>query len=161
MGLTAQQWRFIAARLTSSSDKEAAEQVGVRPQQVYEWKYESPEFRQAYEAAFADGVHVAMEMCRQALGEAAATLREGLTAMDARGRPDWSARMAAVKLLFQSHGLLREKREITGADGGAIQVRQALDLAALTDEELETIATIYARKLRPPRPSGDTSHNDT
>ena len=32
------QWRFIAARLESGSDKEAAEKIGLKPQTVSAWK---------------------------------------------------------------------------------------------------------------------------
>jgi hypothetical protein len=79
MGLSADQWRFIAARLVANSDKEAAESVGMSVGNMYNWKLD-PEFKAEYTAAFTDGVHVAMELSRQNLGKAANALAEGLLA---------------------------------------------------------------------------------
>jgi len=112
MGLTGLQWRFIANRLTTSTDQEAAEITGVAPATVSRWKSGSLEFAEQYETSFRDGVHVAMEIARQNLGKAANTLADALEAKDGRN-PDYQARIAAAKLLFQSHGLLKDKVDLT------------------------------------------------
>jgi predicted metal-dependent phosphotriesterase family hydrolase len=139
MGLTADQWRFISERLVRGSDKEAAASINVPVQTVYNWKCNDAEFAHQYEAAFADGVHVAIEITRQNLGRAAQTLTQGLDATKLvdlevigsgeKGRqfverevPDWKARLEAVKILFQSHGLLKDKVDVNNTGKLTIEV---------------------------------------
>lgn len=108
MALSALQWKLIAARLVAKTDKEAAERCDIVAQTVADWKREDSEFAREYNAAFEDGVHVAKEIARQNLGQAAMTLTEGLKAMTSDG-PDWKARLRAAELLLKSHGLLTDK----------------------------------------------------
>lgn len=132
MGLTGNQWQFIARRLVSSTDKEAAEVVGLRPQTVSEWKRDCPEFVREYEAAFTDGVHVAQEITRQHLGRAAMVLAEGLDARQGR-KPDYASRLASAKAVLQSHGLLRDRVEHTSNPDAPVRI-----VVEYTDSERET-----------------------
>ena len=132
MGLTAIQWQFIAARLLAATDKEAAEQVGIHPTRIADWKAEQPEFAQEYEAAFTDGVHVAKSYTRKLLGKAAKVLDDALEAKFGRV-PDQKARLKAVELLFKTHGMLRERVEWTP------------NLSELSDEELLTLERVLGR----------------
>ncbi len=112
MGLTAQQWQFIAARLLTSTDYEAAEQLGIDKNTPSRWKRDSEEFAQEYEASFRDGVDVAKKYTRKQLGKAADVLRQQLEAKDKR-EPDNFARLKAVEILFKSHGILADKHVVT------------------------------------------------
>ncbi len=124
MGLTGDQWRFIAARLLTKTDLDAAVQVGIAAGTVTNWKAEEDgEFKREYEAAFADGVHVAKSYTRKLLGKAAKALDDALDAKDGR-LIDHKSRLKAVELVFKTHGLLREKFEVTP------------DLSGLSDEDL-------------------------
>jgi hypothetical protein len=130
--LTADQWRFIAARLLAKTDKEAAEQVGINPQTASNWKQESAEFKTAYEDAFADAVSVAKGYTRALLGKASERLSEALDATktvevqlkstvewDKRKHfeeitvPDWKARLDAAKLILQAQGVLQDRLDVT------------------------------------------------
>ena len=110
MGLTASQWQFIARRLVSGTDVEAAEAIGVRRQTISEWK-QIPEFLAEYEAAFKDGVHVALEITRQNLGKAAMVLTDGLEA-NKSDRADYQTRINSAKTIFQAHGLCKQTSEL-------------------------------------------------
>jgi len=53
--------------------------------------------------------------------------------------PNWKARLTAVEIVMKVHGLLREKREISGPGGGPIQ------LAGLSDDDILHLREIAAR----------------
>jgi phage terminase small subunit len=56
-------------------------------------------------------------------------------------------KLKALELLGKHLGMFVEKKEISGPDGGAINVNQhsEADLTKLTDEEFETLAAISAK----------------
>lgn len=117
--LTTLQLRFLAARLLSATDIEAAAQVKCAAQTVWNWKQECPEFLAEYQAVFADGVDLAKTYSRRLLGKAAQRLDEALDAtkvvsvgMRQVVEPDHRIRIDAAKLLFQAHGLLTERIDI-------------------------------------------------
>jgi hypothetical protein len=63
-------------------------------------------------------------------------------------------RLAIAKQAAQEMGQWTERRELTGKDGKPIQVQQAPpDLSDLTDEELEVLERITARRTALPDPS--------
>lgn len=134
MALSAEQWKFIAARLVSSTDKAAASIAGVADATVSRWKSEQPDFAAEYEAAFTDGIHVAQEYTRKLLGQAAVTLGESLTAErpgpQGSSVPDQQARLKAVELLFRTHNLLSEKRDVNLSGGLSVSADELI-LAAI------------------------------
>ena len=52
MTLSADQSKFIAARLLAATDKEAAEAIGINADTIVRWKRASPDFAVEYEKAF-------------------------------------------------------------------------------------------------------------
>ena len=63
----------------------------------------------------------------------------------------------AVKWYLATKGKARgyvERQEVTGSDGGPVQVRHQVDLTELTDDELAFLESIAIRAVRP---SGDSS----
>ena len=65
--------------------------------------------------------------------------------------------LSAVKWLLATKGKGRgyvERQEVTGSDGGPVQVRHQVDLTELTDDELAFLESIAIRAVRP---SGDSS----
>jgi phage terminase small subunit len=55
-------------------------------------------------------------------------------------------KLKALELLMKHLGLLVDRTEVTGKDGGAIEVKsQKADLSRLTDEELEAYAELSAK----------------
>jgi hypothetical protein len=147
MTLTAQQWRFLALRLVSKTDTEAARELGIAENTPANWKGNDPEFAREYEACFRDGVHVAQEIARRNLGRAADTLCSALGATTTSGQPNWRARLEAARLLLQTHGLLRDRQELSGPGGGPIQhkMNEPLDLTRLSDAELAALERLVER----------------
>ncbi len=140
MSLTTSQWRFIAARLLTSTDKEAAEQIKISPVTVAGWKQESPEFSAEYLASFTDGVNVAKSYTRKLLGKAAQRLGEALDALDPdSGAPAWKYRLQAAEVLLKAHGLLRDKVDIE------LRVRQIAEANGIDpDEAVKAAESIIA-----------------
>lgn len=126
MSLTALQWRFIAARLLCSTDKEAAELIGIRHNTPSNWKLEYPEFAEQYEAAFKDGVHVAQEYSRKLLGKAVQRHDEALDA-NRRDKADHATRLTAAKNLLQIHGLLKNQQVHSGDPDNPVRVEISAD----------------------------------
>jgi len=112
MGLSTEQWKFIAARLTCNTDGEAAKLAGVHAKTPSNWKASNPEFAAALETAAQDGVHVAQEIMRQHLGEAAAELVTHLKA-NKTDDADYGTRQTAITTMFKTHGVLVDRRDIT------------------------------------------------
>lgn len=111
--LTVNQQRFLAERLVTGSDEDACRNAKLASSTVRLWKSQSPEFVEAYQNLGSDGVELALDILRQHLGKMAVTLTEGAEALDGR-KPDWATRLNAIRLAFQSHGLLRERRIVEG-----------------------------------------------
>ena len=68
--LTIDQIRFIVARQQFSTDKEAAKQIGVKPDTVYQWKHKGIPIDEAVRLMAMDGLVVAQHVRRKALAKA-------------------------------------------------------------------------------------------
>lgn len=111
--LTINQQRFLAERLLTSTDEDAAQKCEMTADSVRRWKRDCAEFVEAYQKLGSDGIELALDILRQHLGKMSITLTEAVEAMDGR-KPDWQTRLAAIRIAFQSHGILRERRVIEG-----------------------------------------------
>ena len=100
-GLTWRQKQFLACRLLSDYDKEAAEKAGVALRTVQSWKLEDAEFREAYNALGSGGLELASRMIADLMGEAAAELRR-LMSSDRD-----SVRLKAAELVLTLGGMSR------------------------------------------------------
>ncbi len=116
MALTITQLRFLAERLTSESDTEAAKRVGIHETTPAKWKGNNPDFAARYAKVFEDGVDLAIQIMREHLAAAALTLAENLKATGENG-PDYAARNQAAKTLLQSHGLIRDRQDVNVSGG--------------------------------------------
>ena len=84
--LTTEQLRYVVARQQVSTDKEAAQMIGIRrPQTVSEW---GEPVKRAVELMALDGVHVAREILRRSLPKAMAVKSAGLESNNERVRQD-------------------------------------------------------------------------
>ncbi len=128
MGLSAEQWRYISFRLVTNTDAEAIRQSGCKERTVYEWMAKDPEFSRELDAAAQDGVHVAQEILRQHLGQAALTLVAGLTA---QGATVWPSRIRAAELILRAKRVLVDSTEVAGPGGGRIQTEGTVNWDAI------------------------------
>jgi len=115
--LTTDQIRFVVARQEFSTDKEAAHQIGVKPNTVYTWKHKGAPIDEAVRLMAFDGIVVAKEMLRRALAKAAAVKVAGLDSEDERIRQGVS-----TEVLDRELGRPTQRQEITGADGDALTI---------------------------------------
>lgn len=101
------QLRFIVARQECTSDKEAAEMLGLSLSAVYHW----PEtVNEAIKLMAADGVMTALEMRRRALPKAMAVKVAGLDSESEKIRQD-----VATEIIEGELGKAQAKVDITGA----------------------------------------------
>lgn len=115
--LTVDQLRFIIARLDCSTDKEAAESIGISPDTVSYWKRVGIPIDEAIKLLAMDGLVLAQEIIRRSVPEAAAVKRAGLKSEDERIRQS-----VATELLDRGLGKPTQKQEISGQDGGDIVI---------------------------------------
>ena len=76
--LTTDQIRFVVARQEFSTDKEAAVEIGIKPDTVYQWKHKGAPIDQAVRLMALDGIVVASELRRRNLAKAMAVKVAGL-----------------------------------------------------------------------------------
>lgn len=127
MALTRQQRLFLAKRLGCGSDADAARQIGTAEQTVYNWKSADKEFATEYENLWADGLEFAKATLRQMLADG--VMRHWKLLED--DKPEIA--MSAVKLLYETHGLVVKRSEHTGKDGAALRI--VIEDAEDEDEE--------------------------
>ena len=136
-GLQPDQNQFLAHRLRSRSDREAAASAHIAIGRIEAWKQRDQAFMRAYRELGSDGVKLAQRITREDLGMAAIVLREGLTATrlivvskrDIREVPDWKSRHEAAELILKIHGVLTAKIDIE------IRVRQIAAQLGLDPDE--------------------------
>jgi hypothetical protein len=83
--LTHNQLRYVSVRNEYSSDKEAAEALGLSPQTVWHWP---DHVNEAVKLMAKDGIHVAREVLRRNTSKAAAVKVAGLDSDDEKIRQD-------------------------------------------------------------------------
>ena len=106
--LSVDQLRFITARVNCSTDKEAAQIIGVSPDIVSYWKRKGVPIDEAGKLMALDGVVVAREILRRSVAEAAAVKRAGLQSDDERIKQG-----AASEILDRELGKPTQKQEIS------------------------------------------------
>ena len=84
--LTTDQVRFVVARQEFSTDKEAAIEIGIKPDTVYQWKHKGAPIDEAVRLMALDGIVVASELRRRNLAKAMAVKVAGLDEQDSRLR---------------------------------------------------------------------------
>jgi phage terminase small subunit len=98
------------------------------------------------------------EVVERCLQRAPVLNAKGQQAQDEKGKNLWvfnaGGANKALELLGKHLGMFIERTELTGKDGGALEISAPkVDLSALTDEELETYAALSAKARGEPSAS--------
>ena len=115
-GFTLEQWRFITARLGTTTDKAAAEEIGINDKTPSKWdnKEQVNEAIKLLQRRAADGAVDAISQ---------ATLRAAMTVVRLLDSEDEGVRLrAAQDLLDRQLGKPKQRQEVTGADGGPVRI---------------------------------------
>ena len=115
--LTVDQIRFVVARQEFATDKEAAHEIGVKPDTVYQWKHRGSPIDESVRLMALDGIVVASELLRRNLAKAAAIKVAGLDSDNEKMRQD-----VATEILDREMGKPTQKQEIAGQDGGNLVI---------------------------------------
>jgi transposase len=114
--LSVDQLRYIVARQEYSSKRDAAKAINMSYSTVTKW---DERVDRAAELMALDGVHVARAILRKTLPKAMAVKAGGLDSDNERIRQD-----AATEIIDREFGKSVQKNELTGKDGGAIQIER-------------------------------------
>lgn len=144
--LSIDQLRFVTARINCSTDKEAAETIGVSSDTVTYWKRKGAPIDDAVKLLAFDGAVLASEILRKSVAEAAAIKRRGLES------PDEKIQQAASSDIMD-RVMGRAAQPLTGAGGGPIETRDANSDAH--NRALSTLAETLGAILSGPRSSGE------
>jgi hypothetical protein len=115
--LSADQIRFVVARQQFSTDKEAAEEIGIKADTVYQWKHKGDPIGEAVRLMAQDGIIVAKELRRRNLAKAMAIKVAGLNSDDERLRQN-----VATEIIEGEMGKPTQRQEVSGPEGGPIVV---------------------------------------
>lgn len=120
-GFTIDQWRFITARLNTSTDKEAAEMIGVNPTTPPRW-HNKPAINQAVAELQAEATSGAVAALQSA------SLQAAMVIIGLMEDEDKAVRLrAAQDVLDRANGKATQRQEITGADGGKLTIEYVND----------------------------------
>jgi len=114
--LTTDQIRFVIARQNCASDKEAAEEIELKPNSVYKWDNKEL-VNEAVRLMALDGLVVARHIRRRNLAKAMATKVAGLDSKSEHTRQG-----VATEIIEWEMGKATQRLEATGKDGGPIVV---------------------------------------
>lgn len=122
--LSTDQIRFVVARQEFSTDKEAAEAIGVKPDTVYRWP---DAVKEAVRLMAHDGLVTAQIVRKRALAKAMLVKVGGLDLNDDRLRQS-----VATEIIEWEMGKATQRQEVSGPEGGPIETK---DASGITDEE--------------------------
>ena len=108
--LTIDQLRFVTARMNVSTDKEAAQAIGVEPRTISEWKRAGAPIDEAVKLLIHDGLVLSRTILRRSVAEAAAIKRAGLYSDDEKTR-----QAAATEILDRELGKATQRSEVAGS----------------------------------------------
>jgi hypothetical protein len=126
--LSTEQIRFVVARQEFSTDKEAAEAIGIKPNTVYQWKNKGALVDDAVRLMALDGVVVASRVRRRNLAKAMMVKVAGLDSKDERMRQS-----TATEIIEWEMGKATQKQELTGAEGKPIEVDIGIDDSSIAE----------------------------
>lgn len=119
------QWRFIAARLKTRTDKEAAESIGIRPKIPTQWS-NKPEINAYLLKVQQDAAKKAEQLLEAHLFEAAMVKVSALQSEDEKIRQS-----AATEILDRNLGKPKQRQELSGPKGSPIEIT-GIDFTVLT-----------------------------
>lgn len=111
------QIKFIVARQGCSTDRAAAEAIGVSPETVKSWKRRGVPIDAAAQLMAVDYVSAAMELRRRALIKAMTVKVGGLDSTDEGQR-----QRVATEIIEWEMGKATQRQELTGPAGGPIVI---------------------------------------
>jgi len=114
--LTTDQLRFVVARQHCTSDKEAAEEIGLAAHSAYSWPNKD-QVNEAVRLMALDGLVVAAHIRRRNLAKAMATKVKGLDSNSERVRQS-----VATEIIEWEMGRATQRQEVTGKDGELFEV---------------------------------------
>ena len=115
--LSTDQIRFVVARQEFSTDKEAAEAIGVSPQTVYRWP---DTVKDAVRLMATDGLVTAQIVRKRALAKAMLVKVGGLDLRDDRLR-----QAVATEIIEWEMGRAMQRQEVSGPDRGPLEISDA------------------------------------
>jgi len=128
--VTPEQRKWVIERTCRTTDKAAAEAVGVSPVTVCRWKNKK-QLDWAVQELLKDPQQQAMEILTQAVVDAARAKMEGLRYTDKEGKLRWSQNVA-TEILNRILGQPLQRSEHAGPGGGPI----TLETVSLVRENL-------------------------
>lgn len=111
--------KIIAAIAAGASRASAARAGGIDDSTLYEWMNAHPDF--------GERVREADDLVRKRVEEAFFG--------DVTGGKDWRARLAWLQARYPSDWSARSRLELTGKDGGPVQIQQLADAIVSASEE--------------------------
>ena len=135
--LSVDQLRFVAAMQCSATKKEAAELIGIEPNTTYKWPKIVDE---AVLLAAQEREMAAREVFKNHLMKAAMVKVKGLDSDD-----DSLRQKVATEIIEWNLGKATQKSELTGANGGPVEVH---DVTELTAEQRRAQANVLAHAAR-------------
>lgn len=120
--LSTDQIRFVVARQEFSTDKEAAEEIGIKPDTVYQWKHKGHPIDEAVRLMALDGIIIAKELRRRNLAKAMAVKVAGLDVDDDKLR-----QAIATEIIEWEMGKAAQRQEVSGPGGGPVAVEHDID----------------------------------
>jgi len=112
--LSTDQIRYIVVRQGYTSDKDAADALGMKPDRVYHWP---PIVKEACRLMAGDGIVVARHVLRKNLAKAALIKAAGLDSDNERISQD-----VAAEILDRELGKPTQRQELGGPDGSPLVV---------------------------------------
>ncbi len=132
--LSIDQVRFVIARTTTSSDKEAAQQARIPANTVKQWKYTGAQIDKAVRLMVHDGVTTALHLRRRSLAKAMSIKTGGLESPDEKTR-----QAAATEIIEWELGKAQQGVDVTSKG-------EQIGNAGLTDDrQLAAIVALYDR----------------
>lgn len=125
------QTKIVNAIRAGAYMETAAAASGIDRITLHLWLKKGNKYPGTIYSAFADAVHEAM---------AQAEMRDVLTISKAAGDGDWRAAAWRLERKFPGRWGQTTKTELTGRDGGPVQVSGNVDFSKLSDAELRAIA---------------------
>ena len=144
--LTVDQVRFVIARCSVSTDKEAAKEIGMATSTVKSWKQGGAPIDEALALMMLDGLTTAMHLRRRVLGKAMSVKTEGLDSTDRALQ-----QRVATEIIEWELGRATQRGEISGPDGEPIEVTDARD----------KILDLVSRRVAAEGEGGDPGQDDT
>jgi ABC-type uncharacterized transport system ATPase subunit len=116
--LTIDQIRFVIARQQFSKDREAADEIGVKPDTVAQWKQRGAPIDEVVRLMVADGLVLAQRIRRNSLAKAMLVKVEGLDVKDERLRQS-----VATEIIEWEMGTAKQRHEVSGPEDEQVVVR--------------------------------------